>query len=129
MMAADMKWPGRTLQRAVWAGLEIEGHPEFLPDYLSTHRRMQVARLMRTHRLNGRRALFLAAMVFGEEREPTRKPSHRRWAGAVMAAMALPSALRMTIGGHPRSALMIAGVARCWRSATPAAPLPKLPLR
>ena len=66
-MGAATKWPGGALARAIRAGMEFEGSPEVHPECHSTHRRMQVGRLMRRHRVSHQRALVLAVFAYGVE--------------------------------------------------------------
>lgn len=68
-MGAGNKWPGGALQRAVRAGSEFEGLPEIHPDNPAIHHCLQVARLVRRHRVSRQRALVLAAFIYGEGRE------------------------------------------------------------
>ena len=68
-MGAGKKWPGGALQRAVRARMDVDGNPEIQPECLSTHRRMQVGRLVQRHRISPQRALALASIDYGEDRE------------------------------------------------------------
>lgn len=68
-MRAETRRPGGALPRAIRAGKEFEGYPEIHPDNPSIHREMQVARLVRRHRLPRQRAFVLAGLIYGEDRE------------------------------------------------------------
>ena len=68
-MDAKMKWPGGALQRADRAGMELQAGAAFLPDIHPTQRRMQAARLCRSHGLSRQRALLIAGHLYGEHRE------------------------------------------------------------